>query len=281
MSVPLETRIRENYDRLPPHEQRLADVILNFPGELASYAASELAGLADVSKATASRFFRRIGYEDFEEARREMRANQRWGSPYYRHTREAEARGVSDTFDGHVASEVANIHSTFAQLSREDLDAAVAALAGARRVYCLGFRTSAMVAAYAAWLLGQVRDDVVVLPNGANTMAEQVAGLNSSDVVFAIGLRRRVPALSSVMRAAGKRGARILYVTDPSAHRSASLASWVFRIEGRSPTLFDSDIAANSLVHLVCGLLASRAGPAGRLRLQDMERLHGELGDFE
>ena len=40
-------RIRELMDQLPPTERRLGTFILDFPGELASYSASELAGLAD------------------------------------------------------------------------------------------------------------------------------------------------------------------------------------------------------------------------------------------
>ena len=277
----LEDRIRDNYERLPPNERRLADMILNFPGELASYAASELADLANVSKATASRFFKRIGYESFDAARRDARAAQRWGSPFYRQTRQAETRGVSDTVRSHVETEAANIGLTFEQLSHDDLAAAIEALGQARRIYCLGFRTSAMVSSYAAWLLGHIRDDVLILPQGGNTLAEQIAGIGPDDVVFAVGLRRRLPIFGSLLRVTSERGARILLITDPTSHRSAALATWTFRAEARSPTLFDSDIAANSLVHLICGLLASRMGAKGRARMKDIEALHAQIGDFE
>ena len=38
-------RVRALMDQLPPTERRLGAFILDFPGELASYSASELAGL--------------------------------------------------------------------------------------------------------------------------------------------------------------------------------------------------------------------------------------------
>src|SRR5215213_8390863 len=54
----LLSRVRDQLHELPPTERRLADLVLDFPGELASYSASELAGLANVSNATVSRFIR-------------------------------------------------------------------------------------------------------------------------------------------------------------------------------------------------------------------------------
>lgn len=48
-------------NELPATERRLAEFVLDFPGDLASYTGAELAELASVSKATVSRFVRRLG----------------------------------------------------------------------------------------------------------------------------------------------------------------------------------------------------------------------------
>jgi DNA-binding MurR/RpiR family transcriptional regulator len=58
----LDKRIQESYDILPPAERRLGDLLLNFPGDIANYSATEQAELAGTSKAAATRFFRRLGY---------------------------------------------------------------------------------------------------------------------------------------------------------------------------------------------------------------------------
>ena len=76
-------RVRDQLHELPPTERRLADLILDFPGELASYSASELAALANVSNATVSRFIRRLGYDNYDEARRQAREEKRSGSPLF------------------------------------------------------------------------------------------------------------------------------------------------------------------------------------------------------
>jgi DNA-binding MurR/RpiR family transcriptional regulator len=59
-------RIRDSLTDLPPTERRLGTFLLDFPGELASYTASELAGLANVLNATVSRFIKRLVYDGFE-----------------------------------------------------------------------------------------------------------------------------------------------------------------------------------------------------------------------
>ena len=80
----LVARIREALPDLHASERRLADVVLNFPGDLASYTATELAQLANVSNATVSRFVRKLGYGSFEEARQAVRAEQQTGAPRFR-----------------------------------------------------------------------------------------------------------------------------------------------------------------------------------------------------
>jgi len=279
-SSTLEARIGRAYADLPPNEQRLADTILSFPGELASYSANELAELAGVSAATASRFFKRIGYANFAEARLDARAAQRWGSPFYMQTREAQNRGLADSIVSHVETETANISHTFQNLSHGDLQAIVEALATGERVTCLGFRTSAMVADYAAWLLGQLRDNVSVIGRGGNTLSEQISGLGPRDVVLAIGLRRRLPIFAKMLRSLRQRGVQVILITDPTSQKSVQQATWALRAEARSASLFDSDLAANSLIHLICSLLATRVGQRARARMQEISDLHDELGEF-
>ena len=60
------TRVRQVLPELHPAERRLGDFLCDFPGEVASYSAQELAALAHVSKATVSRFIQRLGYENYE-----------------------------------------------------------------------------------------------------------------------------------------------------------------------------------------------------------------------
>ena len=73
-------RVRRKLPELHPAERRLGELVCDFPGELASYSASELAALAGVSNATVTRFVRRLGYKSYEDARRDARDEASSGS---------------------------------------------------------------------------------------------------------------------------------------------------------------------------------------------------------
>ena len=60
-------------ESLVQQERRAADILLAHLDELATYRASELAALAGVSKATMSRLFRTLGFDDFMQVRRHLR----------------------------------------------------------------------------------------------------------------------------------------------------------------------------------------------------------------
>jgi DNA-binding MurR/RpiR family transcriptional regulator len=276
----VEERIQARYASLSPAERKLADLILNFPGELASYSATELAALAEVSKAAATRLFQRLGYASYEQARRAARDAQRWGSPLYLNTPDGAGEAAEGTLAAHHQCEAANLARTLDALASLDLDAIVDTLCQARRVVLFGVRNNYMLASYARWQLIQVRDDVVLLPNAGETLAEHLAGLGAHDLLCAIGFRRRVPALGQVMRAAHAARVPILYLTDPTASRTAALATWTIRCEVRGASLFDSYAAALSVLHLLSSAVVRRLGTAGRERLKRIESLHDALRDF-
>ena len=61
----LEARIRKFYDLLPESERRIADFILDFPGEIAAYSATELSQFSGGSKAAMTRLVHRLGFRKF------------------------------------------------------------------------------------------------------------------------------------------------------------------------------------------------------------------------
>ena len=81
MTQSVEQTIRSRYERLSVGERKLADLVLEMRGELAGYSATELAESAGVSKATASRLVRRLGFSDYQAMRQQARAGAASGSP--------------------------------------------------------------------------------------------------------------------------------------------------------------------------------------------------------
>lgn len=277
----LEARIQAHYEALPPAEKRLADLLLGFPGDIATYSASELADLAGTSKAAASRFFQRLGFKDYSEVRRQVRGARHWGSPIYLSSTDKQKERRSQTVAAHLAQETENLSRTLEGLRPDVLRDAAEAIAGARRVFIVGFRNSRMLALYLHRQMVLLRPDAILLPQPGQTLGEDLVDLGKDDVLVVIGMRRRVAAVSKVMEVARKQGVRMLLVTDPSASRTAKLATWTLTCEVRSTSVLDSYAAAMSVLNLLCATIFRFGVKDGYDRLRRIESLHEDLEELD
>ena len=274
---PLVHRIRDTYDVLPLGERKLAELILEMNGDFAAYSATELAARAGVSKATAARLVRRLGYAHFQEMRQEAR-NSHHGSPLEELTSHADADG---TLARHLGHDVGSLTRTFETIAPDSIQTAVKILAGAERVTVVGFRNSYPLAFYACELLAQVRPSVRLVPMPGQTSSEELADLGRGDSVLAFGFRRRPPAFGRILRIAHDARSRIVLFGDHSIGDIARSAQVVFRCVSRGSGLFDSYVAPLSLVNFLCSGVALALGAPAQQRLRHIESLHAELRDLE
>ena len=82
MASRLVLRIQERSSRLTSSEKKIAQVLLQNQNLVETHTATELAAKAGVSKATTARFFRSLGYVDFEEVRLQAREERNRREPY-------------------------------------------------------------------------------------------------------------------------------------------------------------------------------------------------------
>jgi len=268
-------RVRDHLNELPPTERRLGEFILDFPGELASYTASELAGLAHVSNASVTRFFRHLGYDSFDAARRQVRAEQQSGAALL-----LSSVAANESDAAHVAQAHRNIDATFYRLPDTALTEIAAAIVAARQVVIVGYRSSNAFAAYLRWQILQVVEQTRVIPGAGETLGEYTAGFAATDCVIIFGLRRSVPQLAEILTSATSAGAKVAYVTDqPNA--PATPARWLIRCDTQAP----GPLYNHASVMAVCDLLATKvlaaAGSAGRKRMAAIEAAHDIHSELE
>ncbi|HEY5789611.1 MAG TPA: MurR/RpiR family transcriptional regulator [Gammaproteobacteria bacterium] len=276
----LQSRIQAHYAELPRAERRLADFLLGQPHEVASYTATELAQLAGTSKAAATRLFRRLGYRDFNAVREEARTARRWGSPLYLDRPRGRRGSTGDPVARQLAQDQANLRATLGALSPQLVDSIAMAIAGAPRVFVIGYRNSRFLAHYLQRQLLLLRDGVALIPAAGQTVAEDLVHLEPEDVVIVIGLRRRAAVLPRVLELVRARGARILMLADPGEVAHHGGATWWLTCHVDGPAQFDSYAAVMSLLNLLCAAIFRLDPQRGYQRLQAIEALHDELVDL-
>ena len=155
MTTRLTLAIQEHLETLAPSERKLAALLLDRADEVLTYSASEMAAMAGVSKATAARLFRSLGYADFNEVRLQARQERNLAPPFSRTAREAAPpRGGAPTIAMHLAAESDSLARTFESLrgaGRLPSDPHVRTVATASRGGLTAF------VAVASWLLRRIK----------------------------------------------------------------------------------------------------------------------------
>lgn len=280
MSTRLSLRIQDCFERLTASERRLAEVILGNPDDILSYSATELSAMAGVSKSTAARFFRSLGYVDFNEVRLQAREERNKTAPMHLEARLAPANRKPGDLDAYARLEAANLARSLEALRPDIVAEATGLLAEAQRVWVLGLGTEEGLARYARVMLARLRPDVRLLGE-TGTLAEDLAMLGPRDALLVVAMRPRQARLRPMLAFAETARAKIVYLTDPMAAGTGTrMAQVVLRCHMASHGDQPSYTAALSVLQLIAANLASRVGARARQRLALIAEIHEELEDL-
>ena len=280
----LTERLNATYGVLTASERKIVDALRDRPGEIAVMTGKELAERSGVSTATVSRLFQRLGYDSYEAARRAARDLRASGSLF--HLFETGSRDSPEPgrlVGEHLAEEVRAMEASLSMLDPSTVREVAAALAQARRIWCVGFRNSHVLAEYGATLLSSVRPDVFVLAHGGRSLAERVANIEAGDMALVFGMRRRMAHFAPLLAAIGESGARTALLADRSLHLPdpQRRPDWtlICAIETAQP--IDSFAGPFAIVRLLALETLRHRDAASRDMLERVEELHARLGELE
>ena len=277
----IEQLIRSRYDELSPSDRKLSDVIVARQKDLVAYSATELAQLAGVSKASAARYFKRLGYQDFNGFRAAARARFSSESPLLNLERATKSGVRPSGFGAHVEADARNLAETLERVSGADMGRALALLKKAKRLWVAGYRNGYATAFYAHALFSHAKADVILINEAAGKSAEVLADLGPGDVLFAIDFRRRTRVLPRVVEVARDAGASVVLLTYAPLSDLAARTNVVLTCPTQGSAIFDSYVAAMSIVNYLGTELVTDARASSRKRMQRIERIHALLDDLD
>lgn len=213
--------IRQSLASFTAAERRIAEAILDTPTTAVTWSISDAARIAGVSEPSITRFCRRLNCEGFPDFRlklaQQIAVDQRTaprnvenGDPY--------AGIVDDIFNRAVAS----IGEARLDLDLDVLKAAVALLAGARRVDVYGYGGSGFLAGEAQHRLASLGIASVAYSDPTLQMIS-APRLTPKDALFALSFTGGTSYLIANLEIARKTGTRILAIS-PGNSVVASLA---------------------------------------------------------
>jgi DNA-binding MurR/RpiR family transcriptional regulator len=282
MATRLALRIQDRFDRLAPSERRLASLLLEQEDEILTYSATELAGLAGVSKATAARLFRSLGYSDFNEVRLQAREERNRTAPMQRVSVPAQPSRAAGTISGHLDQEIAGLIRTFEELRSDTLRDAVEQLATAPRLWILGFGAEEGLARRARLLFARLRPEVHLLGGHAGAWAEDLAMAGAGDALLALVLAPRLRLALPILDYARTTRLRTIALVDASTVAAVRrLGALPIVCHARQSPVGLSATPASSLLQLLATALASRLRATAGKRAELIRAIHEEIEDLD
>lgn len=275
----IKNTILSMIDTLPSAERRLADVVLSHGDQLAVYSANELAKKANVSAATAVRFFKRLGFESFQQFKVHARAQMNEAAPLNRLSHHVHDASHADR-TAFVSNESRNIAETFQALTTHEIERFTAAVVASSHIWVVGFRNGQILASYFQALLQQLRPDVRLFVGNVAHIPEQLSDITKDDLVIVMDFRRRSIMLKAVLDHARSEAAQIALVTDLLEEPLSKAGDIVFKASTQGESLFDSHAATMSLLNFLASTAAASLGENTARKLQKIERIHKNMKDI-
>lgn len=280
--IELQSLIRQVYPALSPAEQKFVNVLLSHQHNLASYTATELADLASVSKSTAARCFKRLGFSDFNQFRTTFRPTVMAGGSPLSHLNHSLADNATTLarFTQHIETEKINLDTTLADMLPDSIERTVQLLSGAQRTWVAGFRNSYVSAFYAQSVFAHILTDVRLINDSAGRFADSMADMSARDILFVVDLPRRVSLLPKIMQVAQDHGLRIIIISNSLVSTLSTVADVVLPCANKGSAIFDSYAASISVINFIASELAQHDPQRARDRLQRIEQIHQITGDL-
>jgi DNA-binding MurR/RpiR family transcriptional regulator len=254
------TRLRAREGGLTGAERKVAQALLAHYPAAGLAPIAELAARADVSAPSVVRFVAKLGYDGYADFQRRLR-------------RELEAASApQDT--GFAGQAAGNVSDTLRGIDTQAFEAATSLLANTKRpVYLIGGRFTDALARYMATHLAILRGGVKHSPSNTGAWCDQLLDIRRNDVLVAFDVRVYQEPVIALAKAAARRGATVILMTDETHSPAARHAAHVLSARTEGPCDWRSNVAMLALVEAMIAAVTARLGNAARERIADYERM--------
>jgi DNA-binding MurR/RpiR family transcriptional regulator len=225
----------------------------------------EQARQAGVQPATMTRLAKRLGMDGYDDVRELYAAAVREGGLGF--AGKAGVQVVSQKLKGDKALAADMLKSIGKQIgllaapaNLERLVTAARALASARRIYCLGLRSSHSVAWHLHYVLTLVGDRSIHLDGIASTGADALARATSRDVLLVASVMPYTRLTIELAEYAAEQGIAVVAITDSEVAPLAQMAQHVVVVPTESPSFFHAMSPAFAVAEVLGAVIAGRGG---------------------
>ena len=262
---PLADRIIKAFDTMSGQLQAGARYVLERPHDVALLSMREQARQAGVQPATMTRLAKHLGMDGYDGVRELYAAAVRDGEIGF--AGKAGAQVASQKLKGDKALAAEMLRSIGRQIERlaapdrlERLVLAARALASARRIYCLGLRSSHSIAWHLHYVLSLVGERSTHIDGIAATGADALARATSRDVLLVASVLPYTRLTVELAEYAVEQGMAVVAITDSEVAPLAQIAQHAVIVATDSPSFFHAMSPAFVVAEILGAIIAGRGG---------------------
>ena len=282
MASRLILRIQERSAHLTSSEKKIAQVLLQNQSLVETHTATELAAKAEVSKATTARFFRSLGYADFEEVRLQALEERNRREPYADVELIPQTATFGRTISDHLELELRNLTRTFEELRSDLLPEVAQIMEEAPHIWFVGFGDEQGLARLGRSLFARLRHGVHELQGQGQTWANELSMTGPRDALVLLTFDPRPKVLRPLLAHAGTTRMRIITLTDHAyALQAERFSEVVLRCHIASYGALPTHATMLSVLRLIAVAYLGRNPEAVSQRISTLAAIDEELDLFE
>ena len=271
-------RIESKYAKMSKGQRRLADYVRENYDKAVFLTAARLGETVGVSESTVVRFATQLGYRGYpgfqkaleELVRNKLNSIQRMEVTYGRISQ-------SEILETVLQSDIEKIKLTLAGIDHKAFNLAIDTILGAKRIYVVGIRSCAPLAAFLGFYLNLICEDVTTVnTNSSSEIFEQLIRIGQDDVIIGISFPRYSMRTLKALEFASNRKAKVITLTD-SVHSPMNLYSSYNPIaRSDMASIVDSLVAPLSVINALIVALCMKKQKEVVTTLETLEEIWGE-----
>ena len=251
-------RISEEMSSYSKGQRAIAGYICENYDKAAFMTAGMLGREVGVSESTVVRFAYALGYKGYPQLQKHLQEIIKNKLTNVQRLNLMEGMSEEDIIDSVLKMETSNLKATRQMIDADILRAVVDAITNARKIYVIGFRSSAPLAQFLVYYLSFIFEDPRLITQGMADIYSQLVHVGKDDVVIGLGFPRYSTQTVEGLRFAKERGAKVITITDNQLSPLYSIADHCILTKSNINSFVDSLVAPLSTINALIIMIGLR-----------------------
>jgi DNA-binding MurR/RpiR family transcriptional regulator len=280
----LKERIRINFEQLTKRQQIVAKYISDNSDKVAFYTAKELGDITNTSESTVIRFCYNLGfsgYSDLQKLIQDTVLREKQKDPLENYLNSTGSIVENNHLVEHTLTEdIAYISKLSSSINEEYLQSIINKIIDSENRFVVGFRSSHAPASWLTFSLNVVIGKTQMYRGDTDDAIYLISQITDKSLVIAFSLPRYTQETVTFVKAAKKKGATILAITDNELSPVGIHADYILKVETPSPSALKGMPIIFSLLNILVNGVAVTGWEEVQKRLEEYENISQDFSPF-